>query len=121
MQEMVARPDRFGWNMAYQGGRYHCERGAGCTRRRINKILSDDLSTRQDDDLVTGRATAQESAKPAGRQRYAQRLDIKLAGVSVGDLKSYGEDRLELKLRGLTRDKRDEILRQIEQMLSEQK
>jgi ParB family chromosome partitioning protein len=35
----------------------------------------------------------------------------------VGDLKSYGEDRLELRLRGLSRDKRDEILRQIEQIL----
>lgn len=121
MQEMVARPDRFGSNMAYQVGRYHSARGTDSTLRLINKILSDDLSTRQVADIVKGRATAQESPKPAGRQRYAQRLDIKLAGVSVGDLKSYGEDRLELKLRGLTRDKRDEILRQIEQMLSEQK
>jgi ParB family transcriptional regulator, chromosome partitioning protein len=120
MQEMVVRPDRFGSNMAYQVGRYHSARGTDSTLRLINKILSDDLSTRQVADIVKGRATAQESAKPAGRQRYAQRLDIKLNGVSVGDLKSYGDDRLELKLRGLTRDKRDEILRQIEQMLSKQ-
>ncbi|MEI5999897.1 ParB/RepB/Spo0J family partition protein [Paraburkholderia bengalensis] len=120
MQEMVARPDRFGSNMAYQVGRYHSARGTESTLRLINKILSDDLSTRQVADVVKGRATTQETAKPAGRQRYAQRLDIKLGGVSVGDLKSYGDDRLELKLRGLSRVKRDEILRQIEQMLSEQ-
>ncbi|RZF31577.1 ParB/RepB/Spo0J family partition protein [Paraburkholderia sp. UYCP14C] len=117
MQEMVARPDRFGSNMAYQVGRYHTARGADATLRLINRILSDDLSTRQVADIVKGRATAQESAKPAGRQRYAQRLEIKLGGVSVGDLKSYGDDRLELRLKGLTREKRDDILLQIEKML----
>ncbi|MDH6151634.1 MULTISPECIES: ParB/RepB/Spo0J family partition protein [Paraburkholderia] len=117
MQEMVARPDRFGSNMAYQVGRYHTARGAEATLRLINRILSDDLSTRQVADIVKGRATSQESAKPAGRQRYAQRLEIKLGGVSVGDLKSYGDDRLELRLKGLTREKRDDILRQIEKML----
>lgn len=117
MQEMVARPDRFGSNMAYQVGRYHAARGADATLRLIHKIVSDDLSTRQVADIVKGRATAQESTKTAGRQRYAQRLEIKLDGVSVGDLKSYGDDRLELRLKGLTRDKRDDILRQIEKML----
>ena len=117
MHEMVARPDRFGSNMAYQVGRYHTARGADATLRLINKILSDDLSTRQVADIVKGRASAQESAKPAGRQRYAQRLEIKLDGVSVGDLKSYGDDRIELRLKGLTREKRDDILRQIEKML----
>ena len=117
MQEMVARPDRFGSNMAYQVGRYHTARGADATLRLINRILSDDLSTRQVADIVKGRASAQESSKPAGRQRYAQRLEIKLGGVSVGDLKSYGDDRLELRLKGLTREKRDDILRQIEKML----
>jgi ParB family chromosome partitioning protein len=117
MHEMVARPDRFGSNMAYQVGRYHSARGADATLRLINKILSDDLSTRQVADIVKGRATPQESTKPAGRQRYAQRLDIKLDGVAVGDLKSYGDDRLELRLRGLSREKRDDILKQLEQML----
>ncbi|PQV45629.1 ParB family protein [Paraburkholderia sp. BL21I4N1] len=117
MHEMVARTDRFGSNMAYQVGRYHTARGADATLRLINKILSDDLSTRQVADIVKGRASAQESTKPAGRQRYAQRLEIKLEGVSVGDLKSYGDDRIELRLKGLTREKRDDILRQIEKML----
>jgi ParB family chromosome partitioning protein len=117
MHEMVARPDRFGSNMAYQVGRYHSARGADATLRLINKILSDDLSTRQVADIVKGRASTQESTKPAGRQRYAQRLEIKLGGVAVGDLKSYGDDRIELRLKGLTREKRDDILRQIEKML----
>lgn len=117
MQEMVVRSDRFGSNMAYQVGRYHTARGADATLRLINKILSDDLSTRQVADIVKGRVSTQESTKPAGRQRYAQRLEIKLGGVSVGDLKSYGDDRLELRLKGLTREKRDDILQQIEKML----
>jgi ParB family transcriptional regulator, chromosome partitioning protein len=117
MHEMVARPDRFGSNMAYHVGRYHTARGADATLRLINKILSDDLSTRQVADIVKGRANAQESVKPAGRQRYAQRLEIKLDGMPVGDLKSYGDDRIELRLKGLTREKRDDILRQIEKML----
>jgi ParB family chromosome partitioning protein len=117
MQEMVVRSDRFGSNMAYQVGRYHAARGADATLRLINKILSDDLSTRQVADIVKGRASPQESTKPGGRQRYAQRMDIKLDGVAVGDLKTYGEDRIELRLRGLSREKRDDILRQIEQML----
>jgi ParB family chromosome partitioning protein len=117
MHEMVARPDRFGSNMAYQVGRYHTARGADATLRLINKILSDDLSTRQVADIVKGRVSAQESVKPAGRQRYAQRMEIKLDGVSVGDLKSYGDDRIELRLKGLSREKRDDILRQIEKML----
>ncbi|MDR5734932.1 ParB/RepB/Spo0J family partition protein [Caballeronia sp. LZ025] len=117
MQEMVARPDRFGSNMAYQISRYHTARGSDATLRLINKITSDDLSTRQVADIVKGRATPQETPKPAGRQRYAQRLEIKLDGVSVGDLKSYGEDRLELRLRGLSRERRDELLHQIETIL----
>jgi ParB family chromosome partitioning protein len=117
MHEMVARPDRFGSNMAYHVGRYHTARGADATLRLINKILSDDLSTRQVADIVKGRANAQESVKPAGRQRYAQRLEIKLDGVPVGDLKSYGDDRIELRLKGLAREKRDDILRQIEKIL----
>jgi ParB family chromosome partitioning protein len=117
MQEMVARPERFGSNMAYQVGRYHSARGIDATLRLINRIVADDLSTRQVADIVKGRANPQEAAKPATRQRYAQRMEIKLDGVAVGDLKSYGDDRLELRLRGLSRDKRDEILRQIEQIL----
>lgn len=119
MHEMVARPDRFGSNMAYQVGRYHTARGTDSTLRLINRILADDLSTRQVADIVKGRASAQEIQKPAGRQRYAQRLEVKLDGVSVGDLKSYGDDRLELRLRGLAREKRDDILRQIEQILAQ--
>jgi ParB family transcriptional regulator, chromosome partitioning protein len=117
MHEMVARPDRFGSNMAYQISRYHSARGEDATLRLINKIASDDLSTRQVADIVKGRASSQESPKPAGRQRYAQRLEIKMDGISVGDLKSYGDDRLELRLRGLSREKRDDILQQIEKML----
>jgi ParB family chromosome partitioning protein len=117
MQEMVSRPDRFGSNMAYQISRYHSARGEDATLRLINKIASDDLSTRQVADIVKGRASAQESPKPAGRQRYAQRLEIKMDGISVGDLKSYGDDRLELRLRGLSREKRDDVLQQIEKML----
>jgi ParB family chromosome partitioning protein len=117
MHEMVARPDRFGSNMAYQIGRYHAARGSDATLRLISKIASDDLSTRQVADIVKGRASAQEAAKPPGRQRYAQRLEIKFDGVAVGELKSYGEDRLELRLRGLSREKRDELLHQIQMML----
>jgi ParB family transcriptional regulator, chromosome partitioning protein len=117
MHEMVSRPDRFGSNMAYQISRFHSAKGEEGTLRLINKIVSDDLSTRQVADIVKGRASAQESPKPAGRQRYAQRLEIKMDGISVGDLKSYGDDRLELRLRGLSRDKRDDILQQIEKML----
>jgi ParB family transcriptional regulator, chromosome partitioning protein len=119
MHEMVARPDRFGSNMAYQITRYHTARGSDATLRLINKITSDDLSTRQVADIVKGRASVQESQKPPGRQRYAQRMEIKLDGVAVGDLKSYGEDRLELRLRGLSREKRDELLHQIETMLAQ--
>jgi ParB family chromosome partitioning protein len=118
MQEMVARPDRFGSNMAYQVGRYHGARGTEATLRLINKIVSDDLSTRHVADIVKGRAAAQESAKSASRQRYAQRLEIKLGGVAVGDLKSYGDDRIELRLRGLPKEKRDALLEQLERMLS---
>ena len=117
MQEMVARPDRFGSNMAYQVGRYHSARGIDATLRLVNRIVADDLSTRQVADIVKGRANPQEAAKPATRQRYAQRMEIKLDGVAVGDLKSYGDDRLELRLRGLSPDKRDEILREINEML----
>jgi len=117
MQEMVARPDRFGSNMAWHVGRYHGARGTEATLRLINRILADDLSTRQVADIVKGRANAQEGPKPAGRQRYAQRLEIKMNGVSVGDLKSYGDDRIELRLKGLAKERRDELLHQIEQIL----
>ena len=77
MQEMVARPDRFGSNMAYQVGRYHNARGTEATLRLINKIVSDDLSTRQVSDIVKGRVAAQETPKPAGRQPSAGTLMVK--------------------------------------------
>ncbi len=117
MHEMVARPDRFGSNMAYQVGRYHTARGTDATLRLINKILADDLSTRQVADIVKGRASMPETTKSSTRQRYAQRLEIQLGGTSIGDLKSYGDDRLELRLRGLPKEKRDEILQQLEHIL----
>ncbi|CAH2813542.1 MAG: Chromosome (plasmid) partitioning protein ParB, partial [Candidatus Burkholderia crenata] len=117
MHEMVARPDKFGSNMAYQVSRFHTARGADATLRLINKITSDDLSTRQVPDIVKGRASAQETPKPTGRHRYAQRLEIKLDGLAMGDLKTYGDDQLELRLRSLSKNKRDEILQQIEKML----
>jgi len=117
MQEMVVRPDRFGSNMAYQVGRYHSARGTEATLRLVNRILSDDLSTRQVADIVKGRANSQESMKPSVRQRYAQRLEIRLNGIPVGDLKSYGDDRLELRLKGLGKERRDAILQQIRQIL----
>src|ERR1700739_338799 len=60
MQEMVGRPDRFGSNMAYQVGRYFSARGVESTLRLINRIVSDDLSTRQVSDIVKGRANPQE-------------------------------------------------------------
>ncbi|WP_338927252.1 ParB/RepB/Spo0J family partition protein (plasmid) [Mycetohabitans endofungorum] len=117
MQEMVARPDRFGSNMAYQVARYHSSKGTDATLRLINKIVADDLSTRQVADIVKGRAVSSDAPKPLRRQRYAQRLEIKVGGATLGDLKSYGDDRLELKLKGLTREKRDELLAQIEALL----
>ncbi|KND56766.1 Chromosome (plasmid) partitioning protein ParB [Candidatus Paraburkholderia schumanniana] len=64
MQEMVARPDRFGSNMAYQITRYHAARGSDATLRLINKITSDDLSTRQVADIVKGRASGQAHRRP---------------------------------------------------------
>jgi len=118
MQEMVARPDRFGSNMAYQVGRYHSARGAEATLRLVSRILADDLSTRQVADIVKGRANPQENVAPSTRQRYAQRLEIKLDGVLAGDLKSYGDDRLELRLKGLSRERRDSLLQQIRQILT---
>ncbi|KAG0164130.1 hypothetical protein DFQ30_010459, partial [Apophysomyces sp. BC1015] len=48
------------------------------------------------------------------------RLEIKVDGATLGDLKSYGDDRLELKLKGLTREKRDELLAQIQALLTPQ-
>jgi len=117
MHEMVARPERFGSNMAYQVARYFSAKGIESTLRLVSKIIAEDLSTRQVADIVKGRASSNAAAKPARRQRYAQRLEIKLEGVSVGDLKSYGEDRLELRLRGLDRDQRDAILGELQNLL----
>jgi len=116
MQEMVKSPERFGSNMAYQVGRYYSAHGIDVTLRLIGKILAEDLSTRQVADIVKGRSNIKENAPPGKRQRYAQRRELKLNNVSVGDLKSYGDDRLELRLYGLTKEKRDEILSQIEQL-----
>ncbi|UDG82632.1 ParB/RepB/Spo0J family partition protein (plasmid) [Candidatus Vallotia cooleyia] len=117
MLEMMTRSDRFGSNMAYHVARYFSEKGTDCTLRLINKIINDGLSTRQVADIVKGRAIPSEKLKPLRRQRYTQRLEIKVDGETLGDLKSYSDDRLELKLRGLTRNKRDKLLSQIEAIL----
>nr|WP_225721837.1 ParB/RepB/Spo0J family partition protein [Candidatus Vallotia sp. (ex Adelges kitamiensis)] len=116
MQEMLVRPDRFGSNMAYQIARYTSAKGTDAALRLINRIIINDLSTRQVADIVKDRALSNNAPPVKRRQRYKQRLEIKMKGVILGDLKLYGDDRLELKLQGLTSKKRDELLSTIEEL-----
>ncbi|UDG82664.1 ParB/RepB/Spo0J family partition protein [Candidatus Vallotia lariciata] len=118
MKEMLTRPDRFGSNMAYQVARYHSEKGVNAALKLINKIVANDLSTRQVADIIKYKSLSSNMPQPLRRQRYKQRVEIKVDGVILGDLKLYGDDRLELKLKGLVPKKRDELLTKIEALFS---
>ncbi|CAG7605405.1 ParB/RepB/Spo0J family partition protein [Candidatus Vallotia tarda] len=117
MREMLTRPDRFGSNMAYQIARFNSEKGINASLKLINKIIANDLSTRQVADIIKNKKLLNNELQPSRRQRYKQRLEIKINGTILGDLKSYGNDRLELKLKGLIPKKREELLKKIEKLL----
>ena len=52
------------------------------------------------------------------RVRYNQRFEVKHDAQRLGSVKVYGEDRLEMSLRGLPVEKRDEIYAKLKDLLA---
>ncbi|MBK3780039.1 ParB/RepB/Spo0J family partition protein [Paraburkholderia aspalathi] len=120
IEEMVDSPQIFGANMAYAVVKYFRTKGEKSTLALIRRILAEGLSVRKVNDLVR-KATDETEGEGRQRARYAERVEIKFFGdVHVGDLRTYGEDRLALDLRGLTRDVRDRVQERIQAVLAEE-
>lgn len=119
IEEMVDNGQRFGANMAYAVVRHFRSKGEKPTSSLIRRILSEELSVRKVNELV--RKAAETSNKGPQRSRYAERVEVKFFDdVHVGDLRTYGEDRLALNLRGLPRDVRDRVQERIVAILAEE-
>lgn len=119
--EMLDHPSQFGMNAAYAVVKFFRRRGAEATRKFTKKVLDEGLSVRQINALVKS-AEANPDQSKVSRQRYSQRLEIKLLdGVHVGDLRTYGDDCLKLDLKGLPRDLRDSLQERIHGLLDEER
>ncbi len=122
MLEMLQSPKNFGRRMSYEVWRFF-EREGGDVEGAIalvRRIIRDDLSVRQvqrtlADDVISP------SRQPGPRRVVAtQRVAYKLPnGRRAGELKLYGDDRIDLQLRGLPKETRDALHERIEDVLKE--
>lgn len=119
IEEMLDNSVNFGMNMAYAIVKHFRAKGEKATAALIRKVINEGLSVRKVAELV--RRATESSEKAETRQRYSGRVQIKFYGdVHVGDLRTYGEDRLALDLRGLDRAVRDRVQERIEAILAEE-
>jgi ParB family transcriptional regulator, chromosome partitioning protein len=120
IEEMLDTAPNFGANMAYAVVKFYRAKGEKATQTLIRRILAEGLSVRKVNDLVR-KATETTQGETPKRSRYAERVEIRFYGdVPVGELRTYGEDRLALDLKGLTPEVRDRVQERIVAILAEE-
>jgi ParB family transcriptional regulator, chromosome partitioning protein len=117
LREMVRHAEHFGLNTSYHIQRYCREKGAGATLKLIERVRLEGLSMRAVAALVRDGEGAP-GVERTTRARYNQRFEVKHHTRRVGYVKVYGEDRLEMSLRGLPLEKRDEIYAKLKDLLA---
>jgi ParB family transcriptional regulator, chromosome partitioning protein len=116
LREMVRHAEHFGLNTSYHIQRYCREKGAGATLKLVDRVCLEGLSMRAVAALVRDGERAP-GVERTTRARYNQRFEVKHHTRRVGYVKVYGEDRLEMSLRGLPLEKRDEIYAKLKDLL----
>jgi ParB family chromosome partitioning protein len=117
LREMVRDAEYFGLNTSYHIQRYWREKGSAATLKLVERVRLEGLSMRAVATLVReGEGTP--GVERTTRARYNQRFEVKHDAQRVGYVKVYGEDRLEMSLRGLPLEKRDEIYAKLKDLLA---
>jgi ParB family transcriptional regulator, chromosome partitioning protein len=117
LREMVRHAEHFGLNTSYHIQRYCRQKGAGATLKLVERVRLEGLSMRAVAALVRDGEGAP-GVERTTRARYNQRFEVKHHTRRVGYVKVYGEDRLEMSLRGLPPEKRDEIYAKLKDLLA---
>jgi ParB family transcriptional regulator, chromosome partitioning protein len=117
LREMVRHVEHFGLNTSYHIQRYCREKGAGATLKLVERVRLEGLSMRAVAALVRDGEGAP-GVERTTRARYNQRFEVKHHTRRGGYVKVYGEDRLEMSLRGLPLEKRDEIYAKLKDLLA---
>ncbi|WP_320534225.1 ParB/RepB/Spo0J family partition protein [Robbsia andropogonis] len=105
-------PEQMGLRKAYEVKRYWEESGNNetTTRTLIENIGAGDYSIKQVQAAIAALKSGQASKTASSRPVFNRRIDFKLAnGKGLGSLKTYAEDRLDLKVTGLPVDVRDRL------------
>jgi ParB family chromosome partitioning protein len=118
LREMVRHAEHFGLNTSYHIQRYCRDKGADATLALVERVRLEGLSMRAVAALVQNGDGAPGVGKTT-RARYNQRFEVRHGTRRVGSVEIYGEDRLELSLRGLPREKRDEVYATLKDLLAE--
>jgi ParB family transcriptional regulator, chromosome partitioning protein len=117
LREMVRHAEHFGLNTSYHLQRYCREKGVGATLKLVERVRLEGLSMRAVAALVRDGEGAR-GVERTTRARYNQRFEVTHHTRRVGYVKVYGEDRLEMSLRGLPLEKRDEIYTKLKDLLA---
>jgi ParB family transcriptional regulator, chromosome partitioning protein len=117
LREMVRNAEHFGLNTSYHIQRYRHEKGSAATLKLVERVRVEGLSMRAVSALVREGEGAP-GVERTTRARYNQRFEVKHDAQRVGYVKVYGEDRLEMSLRGLPLEKRDEIYAKLKDLLA---
>jgi ParB family chromosome partitioning protein len=117
LREMVRHAEHFGLNTSYHLQRYCREKGAAATLRLVERVRLEGLSMRAVAALVRDGDGAP-GVKRTTRARYNQRFEVTHDAQRVGYVKLYGEDRLEMSLRGLPLERRDAIYAKLKDLLA---
>lgn len=119
LHEMVVAAERFGTRMAYEIVRFYekTEKDYDATLKLIRRVVDGELRVRDVQAIVNNARERQVEGKK-GRQSAVQRFRFKdHSGQSLGELKTYGENRIDLKLVNLPEETRDRLERAIREVL----
>jgi ParB family chromosome partitioning protein len=120
MMEMVLEAEHFGTRMAYEICRFYelTEKNTEDTVELIRRVVRNDLGVRQVQQIRQEVRPGNGRSRKASRSVFNKRIEYRLpGGESAGELKTYDGDRIELSLRGLPSELRDELHRKIEEVL----
>jgi ParB family transcriptional regulator, chromosome partitioning protein len=121
LELMVAIPaEEMGLRKAYEVGRYWDVSGhdSAATTKLIEHIANGDYAIKRVQAAISGLKAATAGGKANSRPVFNRRVDFRLPnGKDVGSLKTYGEDRLDLRVSGLPVDVRDKLQEAIQQTL----
>lgn len=121
LELMVAIPaEEMGLRKAYEVGRYWQISGRDdvATAKLIQNIAGGDYAIKRVQAVIAGLKASSGGIKANSRPVFNRRVDFRLPnGKDAGSLKTYGDDRLDLRVSGLPIDVRDKLQDVIQEAL----